>query len=794
MFAPRWRKVWRDLLANKTRTLLVIVSIAIGVFAVGAIAGANLLLNRELRTAYLATNPASATLYVSPFTDELIDVVRRVPGVEDAEGRRTIRVRFQVAPDDWRLLELIVISDFDDMRIHQVYPEQGDWPPPHREMLIERGSLEFMRASIGDSIVVELPDNRQRSLRIAGLAHDLNQFPSLLAGRAYGYITLSTLEWLGWSRDFDELHIVVSEGKSDVAHIRAVADAVRRKVENSGRPVNSIRVPTPGRLSVDDVLEPMVLILGALGFLSLVMSSFLVINTLTAILTQHVRQIGIMKAIGAKSRQLTTMYFAMVLILGVGALAIGLPLASLGARYLTDFAAGLLNFDVASYRLSTGIVLLQIAVGLVVPLLASVYPILRGTRLTVREAIADYGVGQERSGKGIIDRAVERIRGLSRPLLLSLRNTFRRKGRLAMTLVTLSLGGAIFVAVMSVQGSLLKTLDEALLYWNYDIAVQFDRAYRLELLEREALSVPGVTAAESWGFSSARIVREDGSESRNFSVIAPPQASAMILPTIVSGRWLVPGDESAIVINSDVLKEEPDLAVGDTIVLKIGGREATWTIVGIAKSAMTGPTIYANFDYFSEFVRSVGRSSNVRVLLDQRDPATQHRTAQALRAHFESIGLQVSATETMEQVREPIIFQFNILVVFLMIMAVLLAIVGAIGLTGTMSINVLERIREIGVMRAIGASGRAIKQLVIVEGIIVALISWVLSSIVSVPLSMFLSHIVGVAFMRAPLSFAYSVYGLVLWLGIVLVLSMIASLLPAWNAARLTVRDVLAYQ
>jgi putative ABC transport system permease protein len=126
-------------------------------------------------------------------------------------------------------------------------------------------------------------------------------------------------------------------------------------------------------------------------------------------------------------------------------------------------------------------------------------------------------------------------------------------------------------------------------------------------------------------------------------------------------------------------------------------------------------------------------------------------------------------------------------------MAVLLAVVGGLGLMGTMSINVIERTREIGVMRAIGASNRAVLQIVMVEGMLVGGLSWCVGVLVALPISKLLSGAVGIA-LQTPLSHVFSMLGVLLWLGIVVVLAALASFLPAWSAARVTVRDVLAYE
>ena len=131
---------------------------------------------------------------------------------------------------------------------------------------------------------------------------------------------------------------------------------------------------------------------------------------------------------------------------------------------------------------------------------------------------------------------------------------------------------------------------------------------------------------------------------------------------------------------------------------------------------------------------------------------------------------------------------------FLLIMAVLLAVVGGLGLMGTMSINVLERTREIGVLRAIGASNGAVLRIVIAEGVLIGVLSWAIGALLALPLSLLLSNAVGVAFLQMPLDFVFSLSGLAIWLGIVVLLAALASFLPAWSASRVTVRDVLAYE
>jgi putative ABC transport system permease protein len=791
MIHPRRRKVLRDLWRYKTRTLLVVVSIAVGVFAVGTTAGTWVMLSRDLSTDYAAINPSSAILFTAPFDHDLVRSIRRMEGVREAEGRFNIVVRLNTGRDEWRNLRLEAIDDYHDIRLNKIRSESGRWPPPKRELLIERDSLKLTKSAVGDLIVIKLSNGRQRELRIAGLTHDLNKVPASFSGTPYGYVTFDTLERLGYPRAFNALHLLVDGNAADKQYVQSVIDEVRDSVERSGRTVYWMWIPTPGRFAADEVLQPMVIVLGVLAFLSLLMSGFLVVNTTSAMLMQQIRQIGVMKSIGARNGQIMRLYLSMVLIFGLLSLCIAIPIGSLVAYEITRYLARLINFNLAGFRMPLQVLALEVAVGLLVPLVAALYPIASGVRVTVREALNFYGVGRSEFGHNRVDRMLQRIRGLSRPLLLSLRNTFRRKARLALTLATLTLGGATIIAVFSVRASLLTTLDDFTTYLNYDISVDFDGAYNAYSIERKAIYVPGVVAAESWGSNNARRVHPDGREGSSFLINAPPAGTSLLQPIILEGRWLRPDDKQAIVLDTDVLKNEPDIRVGDEIVLKIERRETTWHVVGIAQTTLSATFIRLGTAYVN---RSLEPNSSLRIKTAQHDATFQSSVAAALQDRYDVSGIPTTSIRTTSATREAIRYQFNALSIFLSIVATLLVTVGALSLMGMISMNVHERAREIGVMRAIGASDGAVLRIFVIEAICIGVLSWPISAVLALPISKVLSTIVGEEFTGAPLRYTFSLSGALFWLVLVGILAALASLLPAWNATRLSVREVLSYE
>ena len=125
-------------------------------------------------------------------------------------------------------------------------------------------------------------------------------------------------------------------------------------------------------------------------------------------------------------------------------------------------------------------------------------------------------------------------------------------------------------------------------------------------------------------------------------------------------------------------------------------------------------------------------------------------------------------------------------------MAVVIALVGSIGLSGVLSLSVLERRREIGVMRAIGASSGHVARLFIGEGVILGLLSWVMALPLSIPAAYGLTNLLASA-LDTVIMARYSLIGAVVWLGLIVALSITASWFPARRATRLSVRESLAY-
>ena len=805
LLTPRWRKVWADLWGNKMRTLLVVLSISVGVFAVGMVYSSYLMFERDLALSWGTASPAGATLYADLFDDELVEGIRSIRGVKAAEGRRNVVLRVLGSDGLWQQLMLVAIPDYVNQKVNIVRSLSGAWPPGNGDVLLERSSLAGLGVKQGGVIMVETTDGRKRTLKVTGVVYDPSQIPTLFSGSLYGYISMDTLEKLDEERRLSQVDFVVQPWVlrgQDKAPVTAVGRRAWAKLEQGGTMVFWLQVNKPGEHPMQEPINAMNMLLAVLGVLSLCLGTFLLVNTVSAILTQQVRQIGIMKAIGGQRAQIVRLYLTLVAGYGVLALLVAVPLGALAASGITGFIAKVFNFDSGGLELPPRVLLLEAAVALLVPVTAALWPVWRGAGVTVREAVSDYGItGVEAKGRfdRWMDAGLSRMKKLPRPLLLSLRNTFRRKGRLVLTLVTLTVAGTVFMAVFSVRASLYSTLDQYLDYFHYDVSVFFTQSYQASRVEQEVLKVPGVKAVEPWGYASGRLLKNDLKESEETAseqiiIYCPPPETAMIRPQVIEGRWLVKEDESALVVTSDVVRDNPGIKVGGPAIIKVGDRKLHCTVVGITQSSLGLPTAYIPYNWLTGELQETGKARWVQIAAGSEDPKEQSALGRTLEENLKKSSMRVQKMNVTWELKQRIRSQFDIIIIFLLIMAVLLAVVGALSLTGTMGINVLERTREIGVMRAIGASSLEIGKVFVVEALCIGLISWLIGVILALPVAAILSYQVGVLFLHHPLSFVFSLAGAGIWLVLSALLSVLASLLPAWNATRLSVREVVSYE
>jgi putative ABC transport system permease protein len=798
-------KIWRDLWANKARTVQVVLIIAIGAFAIGMIITTRNLLVAGMRDSWVDSAPAMIGMIAAPgVDDETIRVLERVNGVAEVEGAGTGTVQWRLHEgDEWQAANLSMRAGYERQRFFKVTLLSGRWPDDDKSLVLGQGTDTVYGARVGESVTLRV-DGRGRPFTVVGVVNDPLAMPPSFGGPGSFFVTRDAYARVFGTRDFNQIYAAAPV--FDEAAVTAVANRLRDKLEKQGvdtygfMPPDQSRIADPDKHFFQDSMDGIFLVLGVMAALALGLGLLLVYNTISAVIAGQVDQIGIMKAIGANSRQVLAIYLLYVLAFGLLALILAVPLGALAGWSLNVFLMNTFNAEPAAFSVSPAAIVAQVVIALAAPLLVAIVPVMSGARVTVREAINTYGLGTSASW---LDRRLARLRHVSRLPLLMVSNTFRHKGRVALTQIALVFSGLIFMMVMSVRDSTEYTFNELLFtILNSDINLLFENGQRIETAEALALAHPDVQAAEMWGFGSGTVHAQTVAGSDDdpaVTMLGLIPGTELYGYQLRDGRWLAEGDGYTAVMNQE-LAQDLGVGVGDWVTVDEGVQgESEWQVVGLVFDPLLGNSMQVpRATLLREHVQ-VGRANTLWIKLKPGAEVRDQEIVKELRQLFTDHGMDVApggalaGQDTSTEVVMGINTQFRSIVVLLATMAVLIGMVGSISLSGVLSLNVIERGREIGVMRAIGAPSADIIRLFMGEGLILGWLSWLIALPLSVPAGRLMTGALSAA-LGSEIVYRYTPLGAALWLAIVTVLAALAGWLPARRAARISVRESLTYQ
>ena len=804
-----WLKTLRDLWLFKARTLLVVLAIAVGTAAVGMSVTSLIVLRRDLREGYARTNPAHAILDTTPFDPALADEVAALPEVDEAEAWQQTAARVTIAGEERPLL-LWRLPD-DPPRVGRLSP-QGDAPlsPPAGTLLLERSVRPVLPVAAGDSVTVRTSDGDAFRLGVAGFVNDMAVAPTTVQPTVYGYVSDETAARLGLPAADNQLRLTINTPNPDRAAVETAVTAVTDWLDSRGVVVTRAGIPEPGVHLMQSNVDTGLLMVGILGGLTMLLGAFLVTNVMAAVVAQQVPQIGVLKALGGGQGLVLRLYGRMVVIFGLLALLLAVPLGLMGAYFQSTLLAEQLNYDIPSFGLTAATLLVQAIGALVVPALAALGPLRSAARLSIREALGGQGIAALSGGR------LARLEGLPRLATLSLRNVARRRARLALTVAALALAGAMFMATFGLRLGLYEAVEILVAEFPYDVVIDLAESQPAQRLEREATGIAGVVRVEAWGVADARRVYPDGRLGTSFTLYGVPPTTQIAPFAERAGHWLseqgpgsrgqVPGEENSsltpnpypllptLYINYETEKLTDRPAAGDDLALWINGQaERAARLVGISLRPFDAQA-YMPYAAFEQATGQRGRAGRLVVYLDDADAARQAAVAAELTARFEATGIVVARAETAGSYRAGYRAQFDTLVILLMALAGLTALVGGLGLGNTMALNVLERSREIGILRSLGARRPLLRRLILAEGLLIALLSVALAVPLALPLTAALDRVMGHSLLGHPLTFAFAPWAALAWLGLVLAIALLAGWLPAERAARMTIREAVAYE
>ncbi len=720
----QWRKVAADFREHRLQIFLIATILVLGTAGVIAALNARAVLAREIDESYRRANGADIVLWFDKVEASFVELVRSRPNVEAVEARATAFTRVAAKSGEWFPARLMVLSDFANQTLNRVHRDHGSLPQISDGIFIEQSGASLLNVIEGESLRLRTLTGESIAVRVAGFIHDPAVAPSTQDRMIYAYVTPAVAGALGQKSDLDQL-LVKLKTRERMSEVSEFADDLSAwlKTQNAA----------PLRVDVQSNTHPhamlmtaMLRVLEVLAAIAFVCSATLAACVISLWMRREVRQVGIMKTLGARSGQLARQYLALVAPVIVIAVALAWPLGTVVARWVVRYHQTMLNIDVASWSVPRTLIFNELAVAIGVPLVAMALPIIRAARLSPRRAIQDPGIVAPRGPIALTSHFIK-IPG-NRRWSLALRNSFRRPWRLALTLLALAAGGALLLTTHNNYESLMRVIDGVLANRGHDIEIQLQSPAPAAQLEAVARSVPDAEIAEAFRRAGVNLVADDDGavavrEGRRMVLAGYPIGTQLLTLPIQEGKWPAVADSDSVVINRQVQEAKPGLGVGDELTVKFRERTAKLRVAGIVEE-IGGPVIYAPFPAF-EMVTGLGDASSVLRVKASRD--RERLVAGALEQALLDAHLIPSLINTKAEFRASLEEHFAVVGAVMKMIALASALVGAITLIATVSLGVLERAREIGVIRALGAKPRSVTALFLFEGGAVALLSAVLS-------------------------------------------------------------------
>ncbi len=781
ILTPLTRKAIGDITRRKLRTLLVVLGIVVGVAGLTAIN----ITAHALTAAFAYSASERATSDVSIFLVSVDPSVARqiqaLPNVKVVQVQSFYGTRWKVSVAPGHVnMRIDAYQNLQDVKLFPFQLTSGRLPGVG-EIVMESSDRGLQPFKVGDTISITTPSGLT-PLTVVGLSRTLGDLAATFSSFARGYMSEDGLAAVtGVSKPNDVEIQVVDKGRapetarSVTALLRQQGDVVLRSNLTGNQfdpgPVNGLYV-----------------IMDVLSVIALILAGFLIINTVTALVGEQIAIIGTMKAIGATRGAILRGFLLTVAVYAVMGTAFGIALGLFGGYQFTLFMANLITLDIGPFQVDPSVILLSAAVGLLIPFAAALVPLWVGTRITVREALSAYGVtGAPAQTDGTPVGAG--WTWVPQTAWLGLRGLFRRRGRAVLTLLALTLSAAAFLAVQTTTYSVNDYLGKLFSQYGADLFVSTGQPQPLDEIRSRLLNVPNVAVVER--FSNQEVNSRWG----HLLLTGVEQTPTLYRRDILRGRWFMPGEKNVVLIN-ELLQQKSGLRIGDAIEVSTGVKSQGFQVVGVLHDLNGGfgtiGVAMTSFDNWLAFFDSPSdRASSFMVGTVDHAQAAVDTTANRIDDALVAQGLSPFVTTAQQNITRNQ-GQFQILYVLLSAVAAIVALIGILGLFNTLTTSVLERRREIGIMRSLGASGRRVATVFWVEALALSALAWVAATVIGIPAAYGFVSLISAVLINV--GFAFNPTALVAMLAFTFVIATLASFIPALAAARLRVAGILRYE
>jgi putative ABC transport system permease protein len=802
------KKSFADVTRRKGRTLMVVLGIFIGVLGLTGITFMQqTLLSAFTYSAGTAVNAPDLTLQVNRLDPALTTQLSAVANVQALQMQAVFATQWHISAAPGHVP--ITLVSYPDLHHVPITPFQltSGRGGGGGEVVLEYGDQDLQGVSPGDTVTVD-SGQTTTMLRVVGFARTQGLTNPADSGTARGYMSEAAITQAFGSfvptpgNQGPQFLQEVAVKVQDISQVLTTENALAHVLRAKGVSVLNMTINQPFNQERNHTANGVFTLLLMVSTLAVMLSTLLILNTVITLITEQTPIIGTLKAIGGTRSSIVRGYLLSVLIYSAVATFPAIALGLLLGYPLASSLASAISLAVGPFTVFPSIILSGLAVGFGVPLLSALVPLWMGTRVTVREALSAYGIstGPALKSQGWL---AHRLNGVSQTTRLGLRGVFRKRWRAVLTLLTLTLAGTTFLVVQTTAAATNQTTVNAFAPYHYDVSASIYAQHAPLVAQIGAL--PNVGRVENY--------REDeGAESQwgQLLLLGFQPDTRLYTPQLISGHWLSPDDTNAALLNEEAAQTS-GLRVGDTLTLAsvqyfngqpTPGNQATWTIIGIVHQPMDGSgTIGTVITSVENVNRFSGDPADLtpELLIQARDhsqSAVDALTGQVdhlvnagnANGGYESGGL-VNTRQQEVQYRQQ---SWLIFYTLLYGVALIVGAVGILGLADALTASVLERRREIGLLRAMGASDWRVARVFWTEGLALGGIAWGLCVLLGLPLAYGFIQVMSTLVLRV--DFVVAPSALIVMLAAVFIISTLASIIAALRAARVRIAEMLSYE
>jgi len=785
-------KLGRDFQAIGGRLALAVMAMVFGLVCVVALSASNAILGRDKSSAYTTTNPASGILDIGYVDEALLERVRTLPEVSQAEAANIVHTRVRLKDGSFGRGILFVSDDPLTHEIGKLRLEGQGASTESPQIYLERRALDVADVKIGAEVSFDLPGVGFTEFEVVGTVFDPALAPAEQEQAVYGYIDHAT--WVKLTNaPLELIKVRVTGDLADQVNVDQKMATIASTLKQEQVNVHLIQVPYaqihPHANQMNLVLS-LFLVFGVTAFL---LSTFLVSVTVEGLMVQQVRQIAIMKAIGARQMQIQFVYFAGVAILGVVAFLIAAPLGIVIGNELSLAVSTLLNFDLTTTTPSSGLVVFWVVTSISTPVIFAIRPLQRAIKLPVVSALSDQYSGAVKQNRSISSLLGSGTRRLATSGLL------RNPWRSVLAAILLASAGAITLSAKNVASGYTQSINIASEERLQDIQFTLTDPISGAQAASVSTSLPNMVPLDPTLVLEAAPLRSDGlTLVRTYpdgghgalALIALPSAKNVQHHEVLEGSMndaLLGG----IVLNQSARAMLGNPAIGEVLNLSVDGAAIRMPLKAVLRQYMSPANAYISSVELEEHLQLSGVNA---LAFEALAEFSAKSTVSSVDMMTKAWGAGVANVITENQMVKAVSGHINILTLTLTSLGLMMAAVGVLGLMSTQGISVAERRNEFGILRAIGARRGQILTSILSEGVILWCTALLVGGLVSIPVSQVLSIIIGEMSFGMALPFSFDVTSFVVWTLGSLVVVVAASTPPALSAIRQSVNSSLQRQ